>query len=252
MRPSAVLPASTEQLRALIGEAKSLGGETVGRTTSDSESSTTYAVMWQQWLEHVANFEGRAFDRQLRVAWGQLGGMRFLTELLGPFLCELGTRWERGEIGVRHEHFASERLREFLAGQWRAPSDAATGPTCVCATLSGEEHVLGLHMAAAVLSMCNARIVFLGANVPPSEIADAVTQYGAQAVVLSAAASHRPTAHDADAAALRAALSESVPIVVGGSGFSSPPVEVQKLEGFEALEAWARQLGTRGERLLSK
>ena len=250
MRPSDVLPASAQDLRALIGQAKSAGDEAVGGSQSPNDDA--YAVMWQQWLEHVLNFEGRAFDRQLRVAWGQVGGMRFLTELLGPFLCELGARWERGEVGVRHEHFASERLREFLAGQWRPTSDAATGPTCVCATLSGEEHVLGLHMAAVVLSMCNTRVVFLGANTPPREIADAVTQFGAQAVVLSAALSHRPNTHDQDAAALRDALPASVPIVVGGSGFSATTPAVRKLETFEALETWARGLGTRNEQILIK
>lgn len=249
MRPSAVLPASVDELRALVSETQAQDETPRGQRGEPGQSPAASAVIWQQWLEHVASFEGRAFDRQLRIAWGQLGGERFLTELVGPFLQELGARWARGELGVRHEHFASERLREFLASQWRPPSDAATGPTCVCATLSGEEHVLGLHMAALVLAMANVRIVFLGANTPPEEIARAVEQYGAQAVLLSAALSETPAKHDEDVARLRGALPRWVPIVVGGEGFERPPAGVVKLATFDALEHWANQLGARDEQI---
>jgi MerR family transcriptional regulator, light-induced transcriptional regulator len=245
LRPSAVLPASAEELRTLVVEARGTGDR------APAQSVPVIAVMWQQWLEHVASFEGRAFDRQLRIAWGQLGSERFLSELVGPFLRELGARWERGELGVRHEHFGSERLREFLVTQWRPPSDAATGPTCVLATLSGEEHVLGLHMAAVVLALANVRIVFLGADTPVDEIAKAVAQYGAQAVVLSAAESGSTGAYDTALSALRDALPPAVPVVVGGRGFSDRVHGIVKLDTFEALEHWSRELGSRDEQLLT-
>src|SRR5689334_23752913 len=100
--------------------------------------------------------------------------MEFLSGSLGPFLRALGESWDRGDVEVGHEHFASEYIREFLTMHWRPMSDRATGPRIVCATLSGEEHVLGLHMAAMALSLAGARAIFLGANSRVEDVALAV------------------------------------------------------------------------------
>ena len=39
-----------------------------------------------------------------------------LTEVVLPYLHELGERWERGEVTVAQEHFASAVLRGRLLG----------------------------------------------------------------------------------------------------------------------------------------
>ena len=140
------------------------------------------AEVVERWLGHVGRYEGRALERELGVAWSELGGLPFLERLVARFLRELGERWAAGRIGVRHEHCASERLREFLTCEWCPLADAATGPVLVLATPAGEHHVLGLHMAAVLLAAHNARIVFLGADAPAQEIAGAVAHHGASAL----------------------------------------------------------------------
>ena len=120
-------------------------------------------------------------------------------------MVELGRRWAEGVLGVRHEHFATERLRDFLVGQWRPLSDSAGGSTLICATPAGEAHVLGLHMAAFALALHDARIVFLGASVPAREIAQAVEHHAAAAVVLSAATGLDRSALQREMTELRAA-----------------------------------------------
>jgi DNA-binding transcriptional MerR regulator len=199
-RPSTVLATDEATLQDWLaaGQAPKQGPEPVSIPTADDRVS--------RWIEHVERYEGRALERELRVAASELGGLPFMEQAVGPFLREIGKRWAHGALGVRHEHLASERVREFLVGEWRPLSDTATGSLVVCATTAGELHVLGLHMAAFALALHNARIVFLGASVPAREIAAAVMQHGAQAAVLSAASGVDRTQLQHEISALRAAV----------------------------------------------
>ena len=63
--------------------------------------------------------------RSLTVSAAALGSIAFMEQALSPLLHELGERWAQGALGVRHEHFAAECVREFLAQRWRPLSDAA-------------------------------------------------------------------------------------------------------------------------------
>jgi methanogenic corrinoid protein MtbC1 len=238
-RPSTVLNTDEDTLRQWIAAA---GGEAPASSRAAGEaraaSTSPAGGALERWLEHVVRFEGRAFDRELRAALAEHGGMPFLEQLVGPFLQELGARWASGALGVRHEHFASERLRELLVRQWRPLSDASTGPLLVLATLPGELHVLGLHMAALALALHNARLVFLGADAPPAEIARAVQHHSAEAAVLSAAAGVDRVRLARDADALRAELGPAVPIVAGGAGFQPPLPSVLTVSTLRDLVAW--------------
>jgi MerR family transcriptional regulator, light-induced transcriptional regulator len=192
------------------------------------------------WFEHVERFEGRAFERELRRAWAELGAVGFIDMRAGPFLVELGARWARNQLSVGHEHFASERLREFLVQQWRPLSDAATGAAFVCATPAGEAHVLGLHLAALTLAVHNARVVFLGSSAPAGDLAQAARHHGAAAVVLSASAAIDRANLSDELAALRSALPAAISIVCGGAGFCRLSMEgVQVLSDFADLARWA-------------
>jgi len=217
-RPSTVLTADDAMLEQMLAALEGVEQAAAPHAAAPRDARDTHAIV-ERWLEHVERFEGRAFERELSVTASELGGVPFLELAVAPFLCELGRRWESGELGVRHEHFASERLRDYLAERWRPLSDAATGPTVVCATPAGELHVLGLHMAALALALHNARLVFLGANAPASEIVNAVKSQAAEAVILSAAQGADRARLERELGALRAGMPADVPIVAGGAGF---------------------------------
>ncbi len=235
-RPSTVLATDEAGLRQLL-EAAGPGGAppAAGRVAEASDPARV-----EGWLELVARFDGVTLEHALRSAAGELGGLAFLERLLAPFLRELGERWASGAIGVRHEHFASERVRELLAAEWRPLSDSATGATVVGATPAGEQHSLGLHMAALALALHGARVVFLGADAPASEVARAVEQHAAQAVVLSAARGTDRRHLEREVAALRAALPDTVPVVAGGQGFQPPLQGVVTIRNlFELVQWWS-------------
>jgi methanogenic corrinoid protein MtbC1 len=197
-------------------------------------------------IELMRGFDGRALDRELTSGLAALGALRFLELRVAPLLDEVGERWSTGDLGVRHEHFASERIQDFLVRQWRPLSDAATGPVCVCATPSGELHTLGLQMAAYTLALNNVRVIYLGANLPASELVNAIEHHAARLALLSAARGTHSNVLLEHCEALRAALGDEVSILVGGGGFADIPAAGVGFQSLRALNAWAQSLLARG------
>lgn len=215
--PSVALRMDVRALQRLLGATAQ--PTTIARPASATRPAPdTPAATLDHWFERVERFEGRAFERELRAGWAAFGGAAFVERLAAPFLVELGLRWQQQRLSVAHEHFASERLRDFLVQQWRPLSDAATGACFVCATPAEERHVLGLHLVALTLAMHNARVVFLGADLPAADIAEAARHHAAEAVVLSASVARDRAQLSHELAALRAALPASLPILCGGEG----------------------------------
>jgi methanogenic corrinoid protein MtbC1 len=121
---------------------------------------------------------------------GVHGLERAIRDALMPYLRELGERWARQEITVAHEHFASRliegRLLTLARGWNRGP-----GRRAVLACPSGEQHTLPLVCFGLMMRTRGWRIVYLGADTPPSSVHMAADTISADVVVLSAASSDR-------------------------------------------------------------
>jgi len=233
-RPSAVVGRDPEALRRL------LGGEAGAPLAAASEASDAAVVA--RWLELTHALDGGALIGELYRSLAELAAIPLLERRVGPYLRELGEAWARGLLRVSHEHYASERIREFLSEQWRRANDGprARPVRAVLATLSGEQHVLGLHMAAWVVALAGVHVLFLGADTPADEVAFAVEQHQACAVVLSMAEGVGAR-RDAALTALAAALPPGVPVVLGGAG-AVGATSGRILNSFEELSEWASDL----------
>ena len=121
-----------------------------------------------------------AFDRLLAdySTRAVLGGVVL------PLLHELGAGWERGEISVAQEHFASNLLRGRLLGLARG-WDRGSGRRAVLACPPGERHDLGLVIFGLSLRELGWRITFLGADTPPDTIVEIVERLEPEALVLA-------------------------------------------------------------------
>lgn len=233
-RPAAVLRADLPALRKMVPGADTEPPQVAPLPPPQSAAASTASLV-QLLLDHALRFEGRALERELRRAWAELGGMGFIESCAAPLLVAVGEAWERGDLSVGHEHFASERLRDFLVQQWRPLSDTATGPYVVCAVLSGERHVLGLHLAATTLALHGLRVVFLGADAPGSDVARVAIEQGATAVVLSMSSATDPQRASAQLRSLRAALPAATRVLCGGGGVPGDPSGCEKVNSFSEL-----------------
>jgi MerR family transcriptional regulator, light-induced transcriptional regulator len=125
-------------------------------------------------------------DRLLAVATVDT----LLSEVVLPYLHELGERWQRGDVSVAQEHFASSVVRGRLLGLARGWG-LGLGPTAVLACLPGEQHDLGLIAFGLALRSRGWRIVYLGSDSPIETVEQVSRQLDPRLVVLAAASSER-------------------------------------------------------------
>jgi|SRR5579884_980839 len=108
-----------------------------------------------------------------------------LSEVVLPHLHQLGERWERGEVSVAQEHFASALLRGRLLGLARGWGKGL-GPTALLACAPGERHDLGLIAFGLALRARGWRILYLGSDTPLASLAEAARSARPDLVVVSA------------------------------------------------------------------
>ena len=151
-----------------------------------------------------------------------------LSEMILPFLRRLGERWAAAEIGVAHEHFASNiiggRLRA-LARDW----GSGVGPRAVLACQPGERHDLGLLCFALVLRERGWRITYLGEDTPLRDVATVCDELAPAIVVLCTVKPERFRKHAEEIIA----LCVRARVAIGGAG--ATPTLASQL-GVELLE----------------
>jgi DNA-binding transcriptional MerR regulator len=153
-----------------------------------------------------------ALDRGL-IAFG-LGAV--LSEVILPFLHQLGVRWATAQTSVAQEHFASNVIAGRLRGLARGWGQGV-GPRAVLACPSGELHDLGLLCFGLILREQGWRITYLGADTPIRDIAEMLHELPPAIVVLAATTPQRFL----DSADELAALAAQARVGIGGAGASA-------------------------------
>lgn len=151
-----------------------------------------------------------------------------LRDVLLPVLSEIGVRYERGELTVAQEHFASHLLRGRLMGLARGWGQGA-GPTAVLACPPGEQHEFGLIAFGLALRARGWRITYLGADTPIETLRGAVAEVEPQLVVVASELAE-PLLDASDALA---SLAREAPLAVAGAGAST---ELARRAGARLLE----------------
>lgn len=186
--------AASEAARVVVAEAAAPAAERAAGLPDLSGWSTALVDALDGFEEAQAHW---VLDRAL--AGYQLETV--LREVLLPCMRGLGERWERGEVTVGQEHFASTLLRARLLalGQgW----DRGQGPRALLACPPGELHDLPLVIFGVALRRYGWRITFLGADTPIEAVGPAAAALVPTVIVLAATDPQRFAAVESALAAL--------------------------------------------------
>lgn len=233
-RPRQVLPLDEAGLRALLGLS---GAAAVPPGPSHAPSLGGLPP-----LDAVRALDGRALELTFHREVARTGLLPFLDGFASEFLDAVGRGWACGEVTVYQEHYASERLQEFLREHWRPLADLNRGPGAVLAAPPDEHHALGLHLVACALALAGLRVHYLGANTPWREVSLAAVQTGARLVAVSASEVADREKVRAGIVELRVALPRSLHLVAGGKGAPRGLDGVGRFERLGALHDWASSL----------
>ena len=141
------------------------------------------AALAAELRDALDRFDTEAANEALDRLFGTVSVDYAITQVLIPYLRELGDRWAEGTASVAQEHFASQLVRGRLlgvAGDWGAVNPERV----VLACLPGEAHDLGLVMLGLLLARRAWRVTFLGADTPMDTLESSVPALRPSLVVL--------------------------------------------------------------------
>jgi methanogenic corrinoid protein MtbC1 len=190
------------------------------------------------WLEPLRAFEAEPLVAAMRERWRPDDAVGFLEREVAALLRAVGRAWADRELDIRHEHYVSELLADMLRGIRLEHTSAEGAAAVLLATLAGEEHGLGLQMAALVCAVRGVPARVLGVNAPNEEIARAAAEVDARLVGISVSLANGGVETDRTLSGLRAALPEGVRLVVGGGGARGVRRGPRGVEYAESLAAW--------------
>lgn len=171
-------------------------------------------------LAFTRELEPQPLDALLRRAAAQLGMSAFMEAVAVPMLRRAGDEWHAGRLNAAQEHLASSVLHDIIAGAMRSLAHRNGAAPLVVATPAGERHVIGAALVGATAAVEGWNVIYLGADLPAEEIAAAARAADASLVAISVVYVDDRERVLAEMRALRAALSSSVRLLVGGAGAS--------------------------------
>ncbi|MHC4448791.1 MAG: MerR family transcriptional regulator [Planctomycetota bacterium] len=205
---------------------------------TDAEASPDPAI--STLLAQVREYKQEAIKENLLESWNAMELVPFLEHI--AFACQaVGRAWADGELDVRHEHFVSGLLADFLRGLRAGISIEVSDPIVVLATLPGELHGLGLQMAAVLCAQRGFAPRILGTETPVAELMRSAHELQAAAVAISVSLAGGGVEVDRILNELRRGLPQSTALVVGGAGARrgrSGARGAVYMSSFSDLDAW--------------
>jgi hypothetical protein len=122
-------------------------------------------------LAAAEDYDFGACERLCALAVADLDPLVLVRDVVSPVLREAGNRWHRGDWSVIQERILSGVVKRQLSSALLGHLATADGPSLVFTTLSGERHELGGLMGAVVAASRGFRCIYLGPDLPATEIA---------------------------------------------------------------------------------
>ncbi len=192
-----------------------------GSAALDSSEVTSKLAM--RYLLKVLEGDGRAAIDMILVQ-PELGlSLEKTYQVLLIAQREIGGMWQRAEVSIAEEHLVTSTTSQAITLlAHHAEKQKPNGLTMVSAAVDDNIHSMGIRVVSDFFEFAGWRAIYLGSDLPPTEIALAVNSFHASLLLLSATISTQIKAirttidlvRDADLACK---------IMVGGRAFDSTP-----------------------------
>ena len=138
-----------------------------------SVNSTHQSTHIQGQIASMINLDERAFEKILSTCVLQYGLQRTVMEVVFPFMSLVGAMWQTGSVNPAFEHFMSNLIRQKLIVAIDAQEirPVAHPKNFLLFLPEGEHHELGLLFANYIIRSRGHRSLYLGQNLPVSDLA---------------------------------------------------------------------------------
>lgn len=209
---SHVASLSNATLGDLVSGIETGGESTPARITPAREPQ----AIVDQALAYAKALDPASLESLLRRSVARHGIVFFMDAVAAPFMRQMGDEWHAGRFSYSQEHLATATVQRVVSDVSPLLTNGGN-PTIVVGTLEGERHANGALMAAATAASEGWRVIYLGADLPPAEIAETAVRTGARAVGISMVLSGK-TRTSAHLRELEKGMPANAKLLVGGTG----------------------------------
>jgi DNA-binding transcriptional MerR regulator len=204
----------------LAGSVPSGSAYVSGVTTPFQSPDATLASLRAAWIEACMNFSESTSEQVLNQAFSMFPVESICIEVLQKGMTEIGEMWYQNRASVQQEHFASALAVRKLDALLSASPAPTRDQTVLVGCPAEEWHTFTPLLLSLLLRRRGLNVLYLGANVPVSQLSETVKNSRVNLVVLiaqlltSAATLQQTTL----------ALSwQNIPVAFGGRIFSIRP-----------------------------
>jgi DNA-binding transcriptional MerR regulator len=204
----------------LAGSVPSGSAYVSGVTTPFQSPDATLASLRAAWIEACMNFSESTSEQVLNQAFSMFPVESICIEVLQKGMTEIGEMWYQNRASVQQEHFASALAIRKLDALLSASPSPTRDQTVLVGCPAEEWHTFTPLLLSLLLRRRGLNVLYLGANVPVSQLSETVKNSRVNLVVLiaqlltSAATLQQTTL----------ALSwQNIPVAFGGRIFSVRP-----------------------------
>lgn len=183
-------------------------------------------------LTQVIHLDPSSLEKVLAGASVEMPRLSFLQRVILPLFQKIGELWRIGRLKTINEHMASVVVRSMLWDMLRAVEVSGYAPRILVTTPAGQWHEFGALASALAASESGWRVHYFGPDLPSEEIAYAVWQLDARALVLSIC--HRMNDHRlaAELQNIRRLAGGQLLIFVGGPGAAAARKTLARIDAF--------------------
>jgi methylmalonyl-CoA mutase cobalamin-binding subunit len=182
---------------------------------------------------------------KLKALHQQYGLRFFLTEVVAPLTKAVGEAWFDGRISIFDEHHYTEQIRMILSNALGAiPMQYTGSPKVLLTTMPGEQHGIGLLMAACLFALEGLEVLLLGVQTPLEDIARGAVENQCTIVGISCSTHINRRTIATQLVRLRKQLRTDIPIWVGGDGVAGLRTVLPGVQVFHDLKQIQTALNT--------
>lgn len=144
-----------------------------------NSTETQYSASIKSMVICMLNFDEAGFHRLLTTCTLQHGFENCMMHVIFPFLHQVGILWQVGSIHPSHEHFVTNLIKQklYVAIDGQIGKENINSKTFLLFLAENEQHSIGLLFANYLLRSRGHKVLYLGQQVPLSDLSNAFTGY---------------------------------------------------------------------------
>jgi methanogenic corrinoid protein MtbC1 len=213
-RPGKVVVATDEDLLLLSGG----NGDHAAVAAETARDAAIESLSQSVELDTLRSHDAAAFRALLSQQLARIGLEQFVTEFLPRLNAMIGNEWAGGKLQIFEEHLYTEQVKALLRQSINNLPSGTRRPRVLLTTVPGEQHLLGVLMVEALLTLRGISAVSLGAQTPLHDIAAAAVAHDVQVVALSFSLAFPARQLAPVVSEIRALLPAHVRLWIGGMG----------------------------------